>query len=175
MQLDPNILNHPGLAPLWESMERSRRQQQYAAVGLMILGLVVVVVGIVGLNLYFPFVGGMMATGGLYWFYHILTNQPRSQWYRQLRDEPDSIVWVYGLVTERMPFGFKTVSTATIHLIDTGGDIHAFGLKPAELKMVTKTLNRVLPKAEFGYSPVLELKYRGEVTNFRNRKEEELF
>ena len=42
-------------------------------------------------------------------------------------------------------------------------------MKPAELKLVTKTLNRVIPHAEFGYSPEREMKYRGEVTNFKGR------
>lgn len=175
MLTDPNILKHPGLTPLWESMERTRTQQQVTAVVLMIAGLVLAVVGVVGRNLWFPFAGGGIATAALYWLYRILTDQPIAYWRRELRDNPDDIVWVYGMVTERMPFGFRLGAMATLHLMDRDGGMHAFGLKPKELKLVTKTLNRVLPHADFGYSPEREMKYRGEVTNFRNRTDQELF
>lgn len=175
MQRDPNILKHPGLDPLWESMERTRRQQQFVALGLMIGGLATAVVGVVGRSLWMPFLGGLLATGGLYWLYRILSDQPIAYWRRLLREEPTDIVWVYSMVTERMPFGFRLTSMATIHLVDREGQVHCFGLKPEELKLVSKTLNRVLPHAEFGYTPERELKFRGEVTDFRNRSTEELF
>lgn len=175
MRTDPNILKHPGLNPLWESMERTRIQQQVTAVALMIAGLVLAVVGVVGRNLWFPFAGGALATAALYWLYRILSDQPIAYWRRELRENPENIVWVYGMVTERMPFGFRLSSMATLHLTDRNGDMHCFGLKPKELKLVTKTLNRVLPHAEFGYSPEQEMKFRGEVTDFRDRMGQELF
>lgn len=175
MQTDPNILRHPGLAPLWESMERTRRQQQAVAVGLMVTGLALAVYAVVAQILWLPFVGGILATAALYWLYRLLTEQPIAHWHRRLRNEPESIVWAYGMVTERMPFGFRLSTMATLHLVDKDGAMHCFGLKPKELKLVTKTLNRVLPAAEFGYSPDREQKYRGEVTDFRNRYEREMF
>ena len=175
MPTDPNILRHPGLTPLWESMERTRRQQQIVAVALMVAGLAVAIFGVVGRNLWMPFVGGALATVALYWLYNILSDQPIAYWRRELRENPRDIVWVYGMVTERMPFGFRLSKMATLHLVDRDGDMHAFGLRPAELKLVTRTLNRVLPEAEFGYSAERELKFRGEVTDYRNRHERELF
>ena len=36
---DRRILRHPGLQPLWDSLERERVQQQIAAVTLIIVGL----------------------------------------------------------------------------------------------------------------------------------------
>lgn len=169
MPSDPRIVTHPGLQPLWDSMERDRRQQQFAAIGLMILSLFLIVVGATSRYLGWALLGGTMATAALWWLFRTLSEQPLAFWRRQLREQPESIVWVYGLVTERMPFGFKTTTNATLHLVETDGQIHAFGLKPEELKLVTKTLNRVLPHAEFGYSPEREMKYRGEVTNFKGR------
>lgn len=170
MSRDSRILTHPGLAPLWESMERTRRQQQFTAIVLMILGLGVAVTGVVSRSVYLPFVGGAMASGALYWLYRVLTDQPISHWRRKLRDDPEQIVWVYSLVTERMPFGFKMATLGTLHFVDRDSGIHCFGMKPKDLKLVTKTLNRVLPHAEFGYSEDRELRYRGEVTDFTGRK-----
>ncbi len=169
MLKDQRIVTHPGLNPLWESMERDRRQQQFAAVGVIILSLLCIVVGVVSRRLGWAMLGGAGCSAALWWLFRILTEQPLAFWRRQFREEPETIVWVYGLVTERMPFGFKTVSVGTLHLVETDGTIHAFGMKPNELKLVTKTLNRVLPHAEFGYTPEREMKHRGEVTNFKGR------
>lgn len=150
-------------------MERTRRQQQTTAVGLMIVGLASSVYGVASRSIWLPFIGGVAATAALYWFYRLLSDQPIVYWRRHLRDQPEDIVWVYGMVTERMPFGFRIAAMATLHLVDRAGEMHCFGLKPDELKLVTKTFNRVLPHAEFGYSPEREMKYRGEVTDFRSR------
>lgn len=175
MPTDPNILRHPGLHPLWDSMERTRIQQQVTALIVMLGGLALSVAGVVGRNPWMPFAGGTLATLALYWLYTIVSDQPIAHWRRELREHPENVVWVYGMVTERMPFGFRLGSMATLHLVDKDGTMHSFGIKPNELKLVTKTLNRVLPHAEFGYHPDRELKFRGEVTNFRNRDDRELF
>jgi hypothetical protein len=152
-------------------MERDRRQQQYAAIGLTLLSLMSIVVGATSQYLGWAILGGIGCTASLWWLFRVLTEQPLAFWRRLLRDSPESIVWVYGTVVERMPFGFKTVTVATLHLVEADGNIHTFGLKPDELKLVTKTLNRVLPHADFGYSPERELKYRGEVTDFKGRSQ----
>ena len=136
----------------------------------MLFAFGAIVIGVVSRHLWWALVGGALATGALYWLYHLLTNQPISHWRRRFRDDPENIVWVYGMVTERMPFGFKMATLGTLHLVDRDGGMHCFGLKPKELKLVTKTLNRVLPHAEFGYSEDRELRFRGEVTDFTGRK-----
>lgn len=169
MPTDPRIVTHPGLQPLWDSMDRERKQQQIAAVTLMIGSLFLVIVSVTSRYLGWALLGGVMGSAALWWLFRILTEQPLAFWRRQFREEPESIVWVYGMVTERMPFGFRTTAVGTLHLVEDDGDVHAFGMKPNELKLVTKTLNRVLPHADFGYSPEKEMKYRGEVTNFRER------
>ncbi|TXF87739.1 hypothetical protein FUA23_17565 [Neolewinella aurantiaca] len=169
MPTDQRILFHPGLNPLWESMERDRRQQQYAAIVLMLLCFASIIVGATSQYLGWALLGGFGAAGALWWLLRIVTEQPLAYWRRLLTEHPESVVWVYGLVTERMPFGFKTVAIGTLHLVGSDGEIHTFGMKPTELKLVTKTLNRVLPHAEFGYSAERELRYRGEVTDFKGR------
>ncbi len=169
MPINKHIVTHPGLNPLWESMERDRRQQQFAAIALIVLSLFSIVVGVVSRRLGWAMLGGVGCTAALWWLFRILTEQPLAFWRRQLREEPETIVWVYGLVTERMPFGFKTVAIGTLYFVEVSGETHTFSMKPAKLKLVTKTLNRVLPHAEFGYSPEREMKYRGEVTNFKGR------
>ncbi|WP_273446007.1 hypothetical protein [Neolewinella agarilytica] len=167
---NPRILKHPGLQPLWESLERERRQQQVVAIGLMIGGILLAIGSVVMRATWLPLVGGALSVAALWWLYRLLTVQPIVSFRRRLRDQPESIVWVYSLITERMPFGFKTTTNATLYMVDREGDIHAFDLKPDEVKLVTKTLNRALPAAEFGYSPEREMAYRGEITDFSGRR-----
>lgn len=175
MQRDPNILAHPGLQPLWKSLERDRIQQQTVAVSLVVLGPAIAVVGVVARSMLWPFVGGALASAALWWLYRLLSEQPLAVLRRQLRDKPGSIVWVYTTHTERMPFGFKTQSMGTLYLVEANGVSQSYSLKPDHLKLVTRTLNRVLPNAEFGYSEDRELKYRGEVTDIRGRSRQDIF
>ena len=86
--------------------------------------------GVVARSSYFPFLGGALASGALYWLYRILSYQPISYWRRELRENSTDIVWVYSMVTQRMPFGFKLASSGTLHLVDRHGDIHCFNAPP---------------------------------------------
>ncbi|MEL6275088.1 MAG: hypothetical protein AAFU03_08300, partial [Bacteroidota bacterium] len=52
-------------------------------------------------------------------------------------------------------------------LLKSGNEI-IVSLPEPKLKLVMKTLNRVLPSTEFGYTEERELKYRGRVTRHRS-------
>lgn len=75
---------------------------------------------------------------------------------RILYFQPRQIVWVYSLLTERMPFGFQFSKSATIYFKLINGDEFSIGLSAKKLKLVSKTLSRLLPHASFGYSTVRE-------------------
>ncbi|OAV43531.1 hypothetical protein A3850_003040 [Lewinella sp. 4G2] len=156
-------------------MERERRQQQWFAIALMIAGLLGAIGGVVAGNILFPFVGAVVATLSLFWLYRILSEQPIAVLRRWLREEPERFAWVYTTHTERMPFGFKTQSQGTLYLVEPDGKTHSYSLEPKDLKLVGKTLNRVLPHAEFGYTEERDLRYRGEVTRVKGRGEGDLF
>ena len=175
MQRERRILQHPGLQPLWDSLERERRQQQFAAIGLMLVGLVTIVVGVAARTTVWPLVGGIAATTALWWLFRLLSEQPLAELRRQLHDEPESIVWIYSTLTDRMPFGLKVQAAGTLYLVEADGTTQSYNLKPDHLRLVTKTLNRVLPAAEFGYTEERELTYRGEVTKVRGRRERDIF
>ncbi|NJC28213.1 hypothetical protein [Neolewinella antarctica] len=173
MQRDARIIRHPGLKPLWNSLERERRQQQIVSVVLMVVGLSTAVVGVVVRSAVWPVVGGFLASFALWWLYRILSDQPLAYLHRQLRDEPETIAWVYSTQTERMPFGFKTQSMGTLYLVEPDGTTQSYSLKPGKLRLVVKTLNRVLPHADFGYTEARDMKYRGEVTRVRGGRREQ--
>ncbi|NJB86637.1 hypothetical protein GGR26_002414 [Lewinella marina] len=169
MQSKERILRHPGLEPLWRSVEREHRTKQLTALGVITVGLLLCLLSIpysVGL----PFVGALAASLGLYWLYRLLSEQPLEALRRDLREHPRRIVWVYGMVTQRMPFGLNLMRSGTLYFYTRDGDVYDFSLRADRLLLVTKTLNRLLPHAEFGYTEERELKYRGELTpKNRNR------
>ena len=172
---DTRIVTHPGLQPLWDSMERDRRQQQAVAIGLMLLSLFLVIFGVTTRLVGWALVGSGLATAALYWLFRILSEQPVAYWRHRLREDPESVAWVYATVTERMPFGFKTVAEGTLYLVASDGDSESFAVRPDKLKLVMKTLNRVLPNAEFGYTEEREFRHRGEVLNPRARSRYQLW
>ena len=149
-------------------MEREHRHKQLTAVAVLAVALAVSLFSLrVGTVL--PFAGAVVATLSLYWLVRLLSEQPAAAWREDLREHPERIVWVYSMVTERMPFGLNLMRSATLYLVDDRGEAHDFSLPPDRLLLVTKTLNRLLPHAEFGYTEEREQRHRGTVTRYNNR------
>lgn len=69
-----------------------------------------------------------------------------------LRDEPEKIVWVYSILTQRMPFGFEVNQTGTMYFKLIDGDELTVSLPADQLKSVSRSLNTRLPHATFGYT-----------------------
>ncbi len=160
------MLRHPGLVPLWKSLEREHRAKQLSALVLVVLGLTLCL-STIRTSASLPFAGSLLACLGLYWIFRLLRERPAAAWREKLRTSPARIVWVYGLITERMPFGLNLMRSATLYLVEADGKVHDFSLPSGQLLLVTKTLNRLLPHAEFGYTEERELRYRGELTRFK--------
>lgn len=65
---------------------------------------------------------------------------------------PRQIVWVYSVVTLRMPYGLVFSQNATIHFKLVNGDELKLSMPQQDSKEVLKMLNLHLPHATFGYS-----------------------
>ena len=169
MQSNERLLRHPGLDPLWRSVEREHRSQQLTAVALVVAGLLTAIFSL-AVSIWLPFAGALAATLGLFWLLRLLGDQRLEALRRDLHEHPERFVWVYGMVTERVPFGLNLMRSGVLYLFEDDGTVHDFSLRAEQLLLVTKTLNRLLPRAEFGYTEDRELRYRGEVTpKNRNR------
>lgn len=106
-------------------------------------------------GLFFSFLG---------FFYCVRTLQ---QWsvYRHpviqfIYEEPKQIVWVYTMVTQRMPYGFVTSNYGLLYLKLLNGEDLCVSLPARRLRLVSHCLHRLLPHATFGYSPNKEQLYR---------------
>ena len=76
-----------------------------------------------------------------------------------LEKEPKKIVWIYSVVTQRMPFGLEFSKDATIYFKLIDGDEITLGMAENNANYVLKMLNLQLPHATFGYSKVKEQWY----------------
>ena len=147
---------------MWKSIERERQTKVFVAVGMVAGGLLLCALTLPS-GPWWPFAGSLTSTLGAFWLVRTIGRQPLREWQEALRDRPERIVWVYGTVTERMPFGLNFKRSGLLYLYDADGEAHSFSLPARQLLLVTKTLNRLLPRAEFGYTAERELKYRGEI------------
>ena len=69
-----------------------------------------------------------------------------------LQYTPQHIVWVYTVITQRMPFGFEIVQSGLIYFKLDNGEDYSVSVAAKDLKLISRTLNRLLPHATFGYS-----------------------
>lgn len=98
--------------------------------------------------------GLILLLGGLYFGYVLLpqTRADNSHLLHLLNTNPEKIVWVYGLRTQRHPFGLSFSQSGILYFKLADGDEISVGLPATKLKLVSAFLNRVLPHAVFGYT-----------------------
>ena len=65
---------------------------------------------------------------------------------------PGEIVWIYSVVTQRMPFGLEFTRHGILYFRLLDGDQISISLPESQLRLVTHYLRRCLPHATFGYS-----------------------
>lgn len=83
-----------------------------------------------------------------------------------INTEPRRIVWVYGLNTERHPFGLNFMQSGVLYFKLDDGDDFSVSVPAKKLKLVSAFLNRVLPHAVFGYSAEKERRYAESPADF---------
>ncbi|MGB0984252.1 MAG: hypothetical protein ACPG19_09440 [Saprospiraceae bacterium] len=78
---------------------------------------------------------------------------------RLLFYQPQEIVWVYSIVTEKLPFGVALSKKGTMYFKLLNGDEITIKLDDKEMPLISKCLHEVLPHATFGYSKEKEQWY----------------
>ncbi len=104
----------------------------------------------------------LMTGGGLLWLGRLLGREhwKRALLWQLLAHEPRRIVWVYGLVIRRLPFGFELGRSGLLYFMLDDGESVSVPLPADKLKLVSRFLNRLLPHATFGWSAEKLARYR---------------
>lgn len=168
--MDRGLIRHPGLRYLWRGLRREWRQQLLATLCLVLIGS--------GLFYWSNFqrlamlITGLILLGiGIGLAINLLLYPPsRHPLRRLLQEQPEQIVWVYSVITERMPFGFKIAHNGILYFKLLDGNEWSVSLPADKLWMTSRILNRLLPKATFGYSPEHERRYKSNPATLKRRR-----
>lgn len=138
---------------LQKAIMRECRIKQFCSVLLLLAGILILVFSFQK-SVWLPIIGLSIVITGINLVYQTSKiQQPEDhQIIKLLKNNPSRIVWVYSLITERMPFGFQFTASGTIYFKLDDGDDLSVNLSSKNLKLVSKVLNRILPHASFGYS-----------------------
>jgi hypothetical protein len=161
-------LNHPGLEPLWQSLEREWLIQLIALLALVTAGLVLVAVSLSGYWMVM-LLGGIISTMGVYHLYHHLSRaRVLDRLLKTLYETPQEVVWVYAMVNDHHPFGLQFLQRGILYFKLINGDEISANLPPRKLKLISKILSRALPDTVFGYSNERARRYSQDPTSLKN-------
>lgn len=146
------VLRHPGLDPLWEALEHETNQQWWSGIAAFVSGIGLFCWGWMSSGL-LAIVGIFVVMGGLSILVQIARRPSATTRLRQLiLEEPQTVVWVYSVVTERLPFGMRFQRSGLLYFKLVDGDEISVRLPAKRLTLITKILSRALPHALIGYS-----------------------
>lgn len=161
-------LNHPGLEPLWQSLEREWLVQLSALLLLVTAGLVVVAVAINGYWILLLLGVCISTLGGYQLYRHLSLPRMVDRLLEVLHETPEQIVWVYSMVNDHHPFGLQFLQRGILYFKLQDGDEVSANLPPQKLKLVSKILSRALPDTVFGYSNERARLYAQDPTSVKN-------
>ena len=148
-----NIDQHPAMQTLVKGLRREYFLKLWLFVGLSAFGMLFLY-AFFAHSIILSIFGLICAVLGLRFLFRLLRQDATedSRLLHLLRHQPKQIVWVYSVVTERLPFGFQVARYGTMYFKLIDGDDIAVSLPIPQLKVVSKFLNRLLPHATFGYT-----------------------
>lgn len=149
----PASSDHPCQRLIYRSIEREWQLRLIAATLLLLFGAVL---------LYFFFDrNSILAILGVFclflgvqfgWKTYRHQRPERHQLTYLLEQRPRDIVWVYSVVTQRMPFGLEINRAGLLYFKLINGDEVSISLREKDLRPVSLYLNQRLPHATFGYT-----------------------
>lgn len=78
---------------------------------------------------------------------------------RTIQQHPKDIVWIYSIITKLSPFGINLYSSGTLFFKLANGEEITLDASAKSLKLISSSLNNVLPHATFGYTQEREQWY----------------
>ncbi|MEZ5039394.1 MAG: hypothetical protein R2828_05865 [Saprospiraceae bacterium] len=148
-----HLLQHPGLAVLRKALVREARWQLIAAIALLVIGFSLISV-FYKTNVIVSLLGLFMTITACRYIYEFsaIKSPDDHQLIHMISYEPERIVWVYGELVERLPFGLQFSRSGTLYFKLIDGDEIIVNIPGRHLRLVSKTLNRLLPETSFGFS-----------------------
>lgn len=155
------LFRHPAYSTLKRALIREARLQIVAAIALVIFGLVLCNL-FFSRNIIWMIISLTACVCGLVLLFRAIQQLrvERCKLIILLENQPRDIVWIYSVLTQRLPFGFQLAQSVTLYFKLIDGDEISLSLPKHQLKLVSKWLNRVLPHTTFGYNKKLEQQFK---------------
>ena len=135
------------------ALQRDIHLKLLTSVALLVFGELLCIYAF-QLNMGIFFIGIVLTVSGIIFTRNALLNRKveETPLMRLLQKEPKQIVWVYYVVTRRMPFGLEFSKVATVYFKLINGDQITLSMSENNAAYVLKMLNLKLPHATFGFS-----------------------
>ena len=154
------LFRHPAIQILQKALVRELRMKAFVSIGALSVGILLLWFSFQVSSLWsiiallFLILGISFLSAILY-----LWSIDQIPLLQILKKSPQQVVWIYTVITQRMPFGFEIQQSGLIYFKLENKDEISVSLAAKDLKLVSKTLNRLLPNASFGYSKEKEEVY----------------
>lgn len=138
---------------LRQAATKEQKQKLLSAIVLVLLGIILLIF-FFEKNTALSIAGLLAVLFGIqfayqYFRYPSLDKMPL---FHLLKYKTDAIVWVYSVITERMPFGFKLNQNAIMYFKLIDGDDISLSVPSNGAKTISNGLNHLLPHATFGFT-----------------------
>lgn len=147
------LYRHPAMRLLKKAILREI-YFQIAATGLLLLfGLTLMLLQLNG-SIFLSIIGlgAMMISAYLIYRSVPALDLETNPLYRTLVDEPQNVVWIYSMMTQRMPFGLEMFKAGVVYIYLKDGSHYSVSVPVRKLKLICKFLGRLLPQASVGYT-----------------------
>lgn len=145
---------------LQQAAKKEQRTKLLSAIVLLVFAIALIAL-FFGKNNFLSVIGLIallfsVQFGYQYFRYPVIQQMPL---FVLLKRKPQDIVWVYSVVTERMPFGFKINHNALMYFKLLDRDSICIAVPAERAEIISSGLNHLLPHATFGFSEDKEQLY----------------
>ncbi|MFN7116629.1 MAG: hypothetical protein ACK4TA_07490 [Saprospiraceae bacterium] len=153
------LLRHPGVRALQQAVRREQYRQLVAFSLLLISGLMFVGFAFQQ-NALITIAGIIFTVLGAAALFHLYKHWNDDRLIHLLRFKPRQVVWVYAIAVQIAPFGIYMFRRGTLFFKLSNGEEMSVSVPTRQLRLISRTLNRLLPHATFGYTREREEQFR---------------
>ncbi len=153
------LLRHPGIRVLQQAVRREQYRQLVAFSLLLASGLIFCCFA-VNHNALITIAGVLFTILGAAALFHVCKHWREDRVAYLLQYQPRQIVWVYSLSLQVAPFGIHLFRRGTLFFKLCNGEEISIAVPSHKLRLIARTLNRLLPHATFGYTREREEQFR---------------
>lgn len=141
------------LAFIKQSIKQEQRQKFVASMLMLLVGVLLSYYNF-NTSYFLSVIGLLLVVLGLRYTFIFLPGRKSKDLHLiyLILNQPAQIVWVYAIITQRLPFGFQFGNHAALHFRLINKEEYVVALPQNKIEEITAALNPMLPNTTFGYS-----------------------